>query len=134
MATHLMFRGVQLGDGITRLPPATAPQTPPAVLSGLFAERAQVVAISRNLLFVQRVGVWLKRGDEVALAAAVLDIQQLAGLAGRLEIFAGSSRVVDWPDCVLSDAPEPELLDGFGGRFVREWMLSFIGGEAPEFL
>ena len=94
MATHLMFRGVQLGDGITRLPPATAPQTPPAVLSGLFAERAQVVAISRNLLFVQRVGVWLKRGDEVALAAAVLDIQQLAGLAGRLEIFAGSSRVV----------------------------------------
>lgn len=134
MATHLIFRGVQLGDGITRLPPATAPQTPPAVLAGLFAERAQVVALSRNVLFVQRVGLWLKRGDEVALAAAVMDIQQLAGLDGRLEIFDGAVRVVDWAECILSESPEPEVLEGFGGRFVREWMLTFIGGEPPEFL
>lgn len=134
MATRLMFQGSQIGDGIVRMPPATAPQTPPAVLTGLFAERAQVVALSRNLLSVLRVGVWLKRADEVALAEACMDVQLLVGHSGRMEIFDGSTRVVDWPECVLSEAPEPDVLDGFGGRFVREWMLTFIGGESPEFL
>lgn len=136
MATRLMFRGSQIGDGIVRMPPATAPQTPPAVLTGIFAERAQVVAISRNLLSVLRVIVWINRADEVALAAACMDIQLLVGLSGRLEIFddGTSTRVVDWPECVLSEAPEPDVLDRFGGRFVREWMLTFTGGERPEFL
>lgn len=134
MATHLVFRGVQLGDGIVRMPPASAPQTPPAVLSGLLAEAAQVVAVSRNLLHTLRVGVWMRRADEVALAAAVMDVQLLAGLAGRLEIYSGAGRVVDWPECVLGDAPQPDVLDGFGGRFVREWTLSFIGEHSPEFL
>lgn len=134
MATRLLFQGSQIGDGIVRMPPATVAQTPPAVLVGLFAERAQVVALSRNLLSALRVGVWIKRADEVALAAACMDVQGLVGLSGRMEILDGSSRVVDWPECVLSEVPEPDVLDGFGGRFVREWMLTFIGSAPPDFL
>lgn len=132
MARTLTFLGQTLGDGVVKIEPAVRPMTEPAILTGLFAEAAQVSSESRNLIYVLAVTCHLKKADELLFAERVIEIQEFAGLTGQMQIKEGATVKLRWNDCTLDAVPPPPVLAGFGGRFVAEWALTFIGSSRPE--
>ncbi|MBE7507804.1 MAG: hypothetical protein HS101_16175 [Planctomycetia bacterium] len=133
MARILTFRNETLGDGGVMILPATAPATPPAVLTSLFSDNAQISSESRNLLHALTVSVYMVKSDEIALAKRAMQIQMLVGLSGAMLVKVDGVSKVRWNDCILADAPQVEVPEGFGGRFTPGWRLTFWGSLPPEF-
>lgn len=134
MAKTLTFRGQALGDGEVKIESDTRPATPLAILTGLFAENAQVSSESRNLLYALIVTIFMKKADEVLFAQRVVEIQELAGLSGQMLIKDGATTKIRWNDCILAEVPRAEVQDGFGGRWTPQWQVTFVGSSRPEFL
>jgi hypothetical protein len=131
LARTLWYRGFQVGDGVVKIEPGLAPQTPPGIQTALFFDTAEVVSQSHNYLYKLTVHVHLKKADELAFSAAAEDLQELAGVSGTLEIRDGSTVKRRW-SCTLMPVGEPDVLDGFGGRFTASWPLLLCGGfQAP---
>lgn len=133
MARTLTFRNEQIGDGNVKIEPATALATPPAALTSLFADSAKLSSESRNLVYALTVTIYMSKADEVAFARRAMQIQMLAGLSGEMLIKAAETVKVRWNTCILADAPQVDVPDGFGGRFTPGWRLSFWGELPPEF-
>ncbi|MCC6359343.1 MAG: hypothetical protein IT450_11425 [Phycisphaerales bacterium] len=133
MARTLTFRNETLGDGGVMILPGTAPATPPAVLSALFSENARISSESRNLVHALTFAVHMTKADEIAFARRAMQIQMLAGLAGQLLYRDGATTKVRWNDCILAEAPQVDVPEGFGGRFTPGWRLTFWGSLPPEF-
>lgn len=133
MARILTFRNETLGDGGVMILPATAPATPPAVQTALFSENARISSESRNLVHALSFSVYMVKADEIAFARRAIEIQLLAGLAGQLLYKEDFTTKVRWNDCILAEAPQVDVPEGFGGRFTPGWRLTFWGSLPPEF-
>jgi len=128
------FRGQQLGDWLIKIQAAGQPLTPPVRRTGLWQGTAAVSGDSINFLYGRQIIVALSRDNPVALDQAVSLIQALQGLQGDLEIWPPAG----YPDMTCEDwwldqVGIPNVLDGFGGRFVQSLPLVFVGETAPDY-
>lgn len=133
MARQLYFRNVAFGTYFIQMPPGATLVTPPGVMPGVFQPLAAVMSDSRNLLYKMSFHIALKAATEVAFAEAAMAIQEYQGLQGTLEVRDGGSTPLIWYDAVFFNAPTPNILPGFGGHFVDDWPLDFVGSSRPEF-
>ena len=130
MARTLKFGTDQLGTQIVKIVPATAPQTPPVIGVGVFFDSGLVASQQRNLIYRVTVFVAYKAADELIFAANSDLLQRLLGLQKNVGIYDGGTLKAQGVNWFFEDAPPPDTLPGFGGRFIAEWPLTFVG-QAP---
>ena len=133
MAGTVHFCNQQIGDGVITIQAGTRPLTPPVFSMGLFQDIASVNSDSRNMLNVRQIAVHMKRDGVVAFDYAAAAVQQLLGQSGDLEIRDDGNVVFLAVGWWLQDAPAPNTLPGFGGRFVKSWPLIFVGASEPVY-
>jgi hypothetical protein len=132
MATTLHFQGVQIGDGVVAVIHDNQPQTPAAVLVGLYRDVAAIDVTSTNRLYAIEVSVhWLK-SSPVTLARAVQTVQALAHRIGDVVIREAGAVTMRGSDWTLVSAPKPDVREGFGGRWIERWTLRFEGTTATK--
>lgn len=131
MSQIFKFRNQQIGDVFIGECPADVLGTPVSIGLGLLADNALFNGDSRNLEYQSIVTISLVRLDQFAFNKAARIIMSLQGLAGRLEIYDGLTlKTWSTTDWFFLQAPKPDKLPGFGGRFIPEWPLVF-GGSSP---
>ena len=129
----LFFRNQQIGDWYVKSVSVDEALTPPARRAGLWQDRAAISAEGRNLLYAQQFFVALKRDTSLALNEAVSMIRELQTLQGDVEVRDGAAVKLSCEDWLLDQVGIANVLEGFGGRFVRSLTLFFIGETPPEF-
>ncbi len=134
MPRQLYFRNTLFSDHLIKIGPGTTAATPPAVMPGLYQTNARIASDSRNLVHAVTFHVALVKSDELALSSAAQAGQEYLGLSGRVQVKDGSTVKLDWPTCWFMQAGALDVLDGFGGRFVASWPLTFVGEQKPSWL
>jgi len=124
---------VTLGDGVVKVQPATRAESPLGVQAGIFQRYGFLNADTTNLVYRQRVTVFLKRTTEQAANEAILAIQAYVNAKGDMEIREDADVVIRCRDWYLEGVAEPDLAPAFGSRFTPGLDLIFAGERAPEF-
>lgn len=130
MAKTLHFQSTQIGDGVVSIAPDAQPQTPAAVLTGLYRETAGLDVSSANLLYAVEITVYWQRATPEALTIAVQTAQRLVHKTGDFVVREDGVVVLRGVNWTLTQATKPAVPSGFGGRFVREWVVRFEGTTA----
>lgn len=131
MARQFYFRNTLFSDHLIKIVPGTQAGTPPGVMPGLYQTNARVASDSRNLIHTVTFHIALVKTNELTLSNAAQARQEYLGLSGRVQVKEGGSTLLDWPVCWFAQAGALDVLDGFGGRFVPSWALTFIGETKP---
>jgi hypothetical protein len=131
MAQQVYFRNTLFSDFLNKMESGTQLGTPPAVMPGLYQTNARIASDSRNLIHAVTLYVVLVKANQFLLLDASKSGQGYLGLEGRLQVKDGSTVKLDWLECWFAQAPQPTVRDGFGGRLVENWPLTFIGETSP---
>lgn len=134
MARQLYFRNTLFSDHLIKIVPGTTAATPPGVMPGLYQTNARIASDSRNLIHTVTFHIALTKTNELTLSNAAQAAQEYQGLSGRVQVKDGGSTLLDWLVCTFAQAGALDVLDGFGGRFVSSWPLTFIGELKPSWL
>lgn len=134
MAQQLLFNGIAVGDYLTKFEPTNVTLTPPARRTGLYQDAADVNSDSRNMLNALRFTVAVKRSDNIAAVEAISLIQNMQGLVGEIELKDGAVSKVLCTDWTIDNVSAPTLLEGFGGRYTDQLVITAIGKTPPEYL
>lgn len=134
MARQLYFRNTLFSDHLIKIVPGTQAGTPPAVMPGLYQTNARIASDSRNLIHAVTFHIALTKTNELTLSNAAQAAQEYLGLSGRVQVKDGGTTYLDWLVCFFAQAGAVDVLDGFGGRFVPSWALTFIGDKKASWL
>ncbi|MFO0971820.1 MAG: hypothetical protein U1A27_00060 [Phycisphaerae bacterium] len=135
MADTCRFSQQTLGDQATSWVVRNAPLTPPAMQAGIWRDAGGLSTESRNMMRTLEVTVTLKRTTSFALSAAVDAIQSWQGRRGEVQIRSGGAvKIRSTDDQWTLERVELSGVDpGFGGRWVRDLLLRFVGSSPLEY-
>ncbi len=132
MLQTLYYENEQIGDFITRFTPDGVALTPAVTADAVFFPLAPAIfGESVNFLYQIEFFVQVKRATMTDAVLAALDIQAISNKAGDFQMKEGNHVALRMNGWTIMRVSQPDILEGHGGRWIKEIGILIAGNKRP---